>query len=604
MGKATITTGPEAWVGSGAPNKVHQNPPMLKLHSLAAYAFIKRHTPVPPGDGVGVGQLMVCIAKDATGTFVLTGRRTADAPDWDKLTWNNQPGVTGSNIPTATVTNPTAGTWVTLDVAVHLQTVSDGSKHYGWRIESNQASDLWIYGDDSENAPKLYAEWSPVPATPTDLTPSGTIATDRPVLGATADDVTGEDEVAAVQWQIDPASSTSAPAFDSGTVTADALELDLTTTTYAGLAEGATTNQRCRWQNQSGVWSGWSDWYPFTRRTPVAPTMSYPGADGLVHDLTPILLATVDASVDHYRYQIVDPNDTSNVLASSGKIATKGNTTASWEVPAHVLVDGGNYRMRLDTWDDDTRVPTPGHPRYLRTTRDFTVDEVNTVETPVLVSVAGHPTLPANVLTITTSTPPDTFTVYQDDDAHMVQVDAVDSFVSGTTYEILDYDFTYMDPHDYQVRSVQDGNRSRKSGSITVTTTPSDVWVIRPKTGQCFMVEGQGIDDWGRVDIAGQYQVHGAELQVVITAGSSGYTGSMKGSMRAAHGRTLASLRRDRKAIEGLGAAEPVIIRAANLSVWATLLDCSGTPHPQTLPSNPRDQVSFRFVQAPKPAGN
>lgn len=597
-GHATLDGGHEAWVGSGRPNTTHNNVPRLKVTHLSAYTFVRRHCPVPYGDSCTEGKLRLWIAEDATGTFTFTARRTADAVHWGHLTWNNMPGVKGGSMPTVTVTDPRKGDMVEFDVATHLNTIASSygqSKHYGWRIESDNDTPLHFYGDDSANPPELYAEWTRKPATPTDLAPSGTISVAKPVLTASADDTTAEEDVSKVRWEIDAASDGTAPDFDSGLVAAEALELDLATTAFAGLTEGATTYQRCMWVNGSGAESDWSDWYPITRKAKPTIAVSNPSG-GAVTDLTPILLATASGAITHWRIRVVDPTDPSRVLATSRKKKATG-TTFSWEVPKNVLVDGETYRAQFDVWDDEDRVVAPGDKRFAREVVDFTVNDVAGVEVPVLVSVTQVPDYPAVDIKVTTTAVPDTFTFRRDGEVTDVKVDAVDIFDAATnSYIFRQAAADPLSSHDFQVRSVFDGQQSRWSNTVTATVEPAGLWLLHVGKGLSVKLSGDDIEDWQAEDQVGFFDVQGRSQKVMIRSALGDLGGGFSGLLLPTDTRSLKSFRSDLRALRKLD--EPVRLIAADYSQNVRLYNVTDAPHKLTFKGDRKRRVSFQFIES------
>ena len=603
---ATITGGHEAWVGSGKPTTPHNEAVKLKVAHLVNYAFVRRSSPVPFGDACTEGKLWFWVADDATGTFHLVARRTAGGPDWSNLIWDNMPGVTGASMPTATLVNPRKGDIVEFDVQAHLNTIANGYgqvKNYGWRIESDNATPLWLQGQGAAKPPQLYAGWTRKPATPTDLSPSGTTSLAKPIVKAHADDTTAEEDVSQVRWQIDtPAAGVSpdgtAPDWDSGLEDAQALELDLSTTTsptFPGLVLGAATWQRCMWVNASGASSSWSDWYPITRKDKVTHAVGNP-TGGVVHDLTPILLATASAAIDSWRIRVVDPTDPSNVLASS-KVHPATGTTFSWEVPKNVLVDGESYQAQFDSWDDETRAASAGDPRHTRTVVNFTVDDVPGVPTPTLVSVTNVADYPAVDLAVAISDPPDTFTFRRDDEVTDVKVDAADIYdATSGHYVFRQAAAVPLSPHDFQVRAVFDGQQSVWSNTLTATVEPEGLWLVSIKHGLSVPLSGDGIEDWTVEDQIGIFDVQGRSQKVFIRSSLGALGGSFMGLLMATETRSLKSLRADLRAMRKLN--EPVRLIAADYSEDVRIWNVTDAPHPLSFKGALKRRVGFRFAES------
>lgn len=585
-----VKSGKAAWVSSGAPNRNHLDAPRLKVRSGAAYTFLKRHSPVPDGDTVTAAPLQLRVKEAAVGTFHLVLKRTASAPHWADLTWNEKPGVTGSGI-TVTVTNPTAGQVVEFDVAAHEQLFAGGTKDYGWRLESDNATPLYFYGDDSEYPPQLTCEHYGPAVTPTDLAPAGVISVGKPIVSASANDTTGEDEVAKVRWQLDAASDPVSPDFDSGLLVATALQLDLASTAYAGLAVSASTFHRCMWETQAGVQSDWSDWYEITRTAKPTITPNPPTGGRR-------LSATVSAAIVAYRIQVLDPDDPTEVLADSGKQPATG-TSFGYTPRAKKVQDGITYPVRYYVWDTEDRAASPGDPRYTLLAGTFTPGENAALEAPVLVSATQVNASPIIEATFTISTEPDGgFIVYLDGDS-IDTLEAADVHTGGTTYKWQYAGATADVSHTLELRAVDGDDLSVKSNSVSFTPQVDGVWILDVPANRMFILGGRdGISSWRQQSQVGEYTIYGGTT-VYVFAGKGGLAGGFTGPMRDRFGLTLEEMQADVEWMQRhLG--RPVQLVLGDMSLEVVLKDLTCVPDESHSRTAPRRLVSFEFVQAPE----
>ena len=417
MVEATVRYGRDTWAGEHKPAARHNGSPYLRVSDPAAtsyggYSYLYLKTPVPPGQVVTSAKLQVFVARQAdwSGTKTLTLRRIADPWKAGKLNWNNKPGVSGASQPTVTVTDAKDGQLLEFDVTVHLQHISNGAFHYGWRIETDSASSHLMWGFASDYPPKLVVSFSTRPLRrPTWSPPGGSVSVDKWVCTFSATDLTNPGEISAVRVLIDPAASETAPAFDSGWMATTEPQLDLTTTSYAGLALDASTLWRTIVKNTDGDASDWSDWVPVTRTDKGTMTITNPAAapNNYVTESTPPILATSSVALDSAEVLIVDPGDPPRSSPSPGRstwpAAPRLLDPARWNHPRHrrlhVIVRG---------WDQVDRVASAGDTVYLEARQDFTFQEDTTV-TPAG-SLTADGSMPWVVLSWQRATAPDSWT--------------------------------------------------------------------------------------------------------------------------------------------------------------------------------------------------
>src|SRR5690348_8991009 len=102
MSTAVVKDGKCAWTGSAKPAANHEDAPRLRAGSTT-HAYVRLRNPVPDGDSVTSGSLRVVVASGAAGSVTFTLKRVTSRPQWDNLTWNNEPTVTSAGSVTAVV---------------------------------------------------------------------------------------------------------------------------------------------------------------------------------------------------------------------------------------------------------------------------------------------------------------------------------------------------------------------------------------------------------------------------------------------------------------------------------------------------------------------
>ena len=608
MVEATVRYGRDTWAGEHKPAARHNAASRLRLSNATnygGYAYVYLKSPVPPGQTVLSAKLQIFVANTDSwaGTKTLTVRRIADSWKAGKLNWNNKPGVFGSNQPTVTVTDAKDGQLLEFDVTPHVQHVADGSFHYGWRIETDSTTAHRIYGFASDNPPRLVVSFSDPPSAPTDLVPAGgAVSVAKPVFSFSATDLANPGEISAIRVQVDPAASETAPAFDSGWVSKIETDLDPTDLeyTWAGLADGASTQWRAWVKNADGVESDPSEWVSFSRTSKGTLTITNPAAapNNYVSESTPPILATSSVALDSAEVLIVDPADHADILADSGPFDMAGGTSISWTPPAGIIHDGESYTAIVRGTDQVDRVATAGDPVYVEAVQDFTFNEDTTVAAPGSLTATQSSNAPGVQLTWQRATAPDSWTILRDGKNIASDVDPADTTAGGTSHTWTDIDATPGKQHTYAVRAVVNGRASAKSNTATITFHSVGVWVVDIDRGLSFKLTTLDVADWKMVDDVALYSVIGSDRQVQVHVGLRGLEGSCTGDLEDIDGgRTLASMLDDLYAIK----ARPdrtVRIVATDLAIPAKLRNLSVAPHPAKHEARDVRAVSFEFFQA------
>lgn len=612
MGKATVRGGFDTWADETKPSREHGGQRFLRIATGTKWAYLWLKNPAPRHAVVTSAILRVHARLDWPGTTTLTARRVADSWKARRLNWNNKPATTGLGVD-ATITDAKSGDAIDFDVTQHVQNMVDGASNYGWRIVTDSADTIRLWGFNSDHwHPHLIVEWSDKPSVPTNLYPDGVVSVQYPLFGCDYGDVNGDD-IVSIQVQIDPNGNASAPAFDSGEVSTTEPEWDPAGSAWPGLANLAGSKQRQRVKDSGGQWSDWSDWVDFSRTDKGALTIDNPAAapNAFVWEPTPPILATLTgATLAAYQVRITKGDDRSHLLYDSEKIKQAGGTIAhtipkKWE-KRRVLRDDQDYQVNVRAWDDvKDRIATPGDPIFQWEWRTFAVNEDATVTGVASLTAEQIGITPGVRLTFTRSTAPDSFNVLRKEgngDWQVIEsdLDPADYLQSGTTtYVFDDYTANPKKLQTYAVRAVVNDRQSNKGPTPSLRVNPSGIWIIDYRRDLSFVVGGKDVDNWTMTDQDAVYRTSGADTIVKITTGMYGLAGTFEGPMfdRVREtGRDLDSFERDLWTIKERP-DETVQLIAGALSIPVVLQNLSCAPDRDSSTDNQRRKVSFGFYQ-------
>lgn len=465
------------------------------------------------------------------------------------LTWNKRPTQRAATVTDTTGTVADDGRYG-IEIGTLVQDIANGAPDYGFRLTTTSTSGHTLYSFETLDAWELHVELSDNPAPPTSLTPdAGAVGTAKPRLGwewtdtGIDDDGTSTEQVA-LQVQIDPDADEVSPAFDTGEIASALPNLDLTTTAYAGLASGATTQWRVRVKDTGGDWSDWSDWATFTFRPKPTLTITSPSGDHL-YDATTVIEAAIDSgSMKTYRVQIFNGSDRTIRRYNSGRIPASG-LTFSHELPfktrdgVRIFRDDASYWIRVVVEDRTDRVSTgdPADRPYLEVWKLITFDDdVIPAVTEVTASQAGE--LPRtrvhwkraagaadgwnirrNGELIARLDPTD-----PDGDLGPVVVDP-----AGGWYWDDPLGLPYQSA-TYQVQPIVNGKQGPVgSKSATITLQPKGLWLIRAN-GDAVVLNGTGVSGFRTNDRRATYKPPGVGYDVDIITAFEGVTGQYAGT--------------------------------------------------------------------------
>ena len=323
----------------------------------------------------------------------------------------------------------------------------------------------------------------------------------------------------------------TAPAFDSLEVSTNNPQLDLSTTSYAGLAVGASAWWRVQVKDGAGLWSGYSDPVNFTRTAKGTLAINSP-TGGVVNDSTQEIIWTLTgATQTGWRITVWDQSDPSVVLYDTGR---RAGTDTSFTLPAQVITsESTTYRLRVRVWDILGRVTTPGDTAHTEAITTFAFAPDGTV-IPVtnLVAVPQDKGRPHVQLYWNRATAPDFYSVTRNGKFIAVDLDPAQLLVTGTYYTYADRTATPGQDITYWVRSKVNGKLG-SSASVTIHFVVREVWLAdfdNPLSSRLVPVDLNLADcQFSMPEVNGVYQPVNGAAPVVYVQGQQGLAGTIVG---------------------------------------------------------------------------
>lgn len=574
MPERTVRQGSDTYVSQASRSRNNNGIryALVKNETAAhAYMLIHRKPPLPVTAGTSVVSARLVFhvkwGSHATMDFALTGLASSLRPS--KVTWNNQPKVKQNSmleIPaTATGTDMNqaqngVNVVVEFDVTDHMQAVANGVLFYGWRLECTTANRSCIMFTAEAGLewrrPRLVIEYAEAPAAPTDLSPSGgrRVSDELPMLSYTYQDFSGNRNQAAQHVQVQEATDVGEPTpgtvWSSGEVPTTEPAFDLAASDCPPLSNNEIRRWRVRAQDGAGLWSGWSDWSWWQRRTQGALTLNNPpsGDGSFVQDTTPPITWTHGGTYEqtHFQVFIGQKNEDGfwENIYNSGVI--EGNDD-SFTLPRGVLRyvnwqrgETGRfkveYRVQLRTWDGQNRQSTPGAPAYRRAVQEFLVREGTTAPVENLQVEQANNSFPWAKLTFTRDTAPDAFIIRRGPHViDRVTPDELDRHPGTNQYTYIDRRATLNRAHTWSVIPVVNHVMSNdEAGRITETVKSNGIWLVNPgrhaaASGVYIVGMPEASLDMTMEDQGENFEVIGRTNPIRVTNALGGAKGSVSG---------------------------------------------------------------------------
>lgn len=402
--------------------------------------------------------------------------RSLGGPFSTATTWSNKPASIASSEVTVTKSGAAFGTFWDFDITAMVQAwVSGTVANNGLIVFSADASVGQFQGAVAPwGPPILTVTYVTAAATPTALHPSsGAVSLAKPTLTFQV-----PTDTTSIQVQVDPAANATTPAYDSGEVASTAGLLDLSTTTYAGLADAASTQWRARSKNGLG-WSAWSSWVTFSRAAWKTLTVTSPTATS--EDPSPVVTATYGGTITSWR--AYTKNSLGAVLQDSGW--TPGSVIAFGTTKSVGATGTAVVQIR----DSIVRDSTPGDPDYAQATQAFTVTPSGTPATITAVATSQDGVRPNVVVTGTRAGGvPDEVVIYRNN----VLVGRVPgaSVFTGVTLSYSDNTAPMNVPATYKVYAVVNGAWSNASATSTITPRCIGLWLFDSESTDAALILG------------------------------------------------------------------------------------------------------------------
>lgn len=596
MGSAVVSAGTDSWVSQNFPTRNYGSDSYLAIRSTAPGAnggvgLIYFRSPVPAGATVtsAVIEIRTYGASPAQAqTFAL--RRVTTSWSESRVTFSTYPSyVAGASASVALPASSPGMTLLSFDVTSAVQAFANGTKNYGFRIDTTGTAGVTrLRGFGADVKPVLRVTWSDAPKAPVNLRPNGVISLAKPTLSFDHMDAAGDTTINAVQFQLDAASDFASPDFDSGTVSTDAAQLDLATTAYAGLADGATVYFRARVQDGAGLWSAWSDDAAMTRDLQTSVTILSPTeAGGITESTPPVLWSSPDQS--SWRLLVID---------SAGKTVHdtgyRKGTDTGYTIPSGVLRDGATYEVRVYVRDSvSTRVSAPGDPVYVHDSVTATVTVDPTVNAPTGLSVSQADASPKVDLTWSRSVLPDEMAVLANG-VVVAQAPASEWTTDGTTFSYSYEGAKPNVPTTYAVRAVVNGKQSPNSATVAFTSRAEGIWLLGESASVALMGDDEGT--WSMPDNATIYEPHGGRSVTRVVDGMRGWEGQLTGYIFDGFNGAYEEIKNALNELKN-DPVTPVRLVAGDANFRALIGDVTWWPTPVQRDGQLHRKVSFNFWQ-------
>jgi len=590
MTTTLLRSGVSVMVSSAKTSLVYGSPANLALDASnpTTYALVQVGLPkdLHKGATVTSARLRVWGTAALSGTTTLSAQRISAKWTASKATYSNRPGVTGP-VATVALTAPAAKALWEFDVTAQVQAMVDGQPNYGWRISTSRTSAHYVYGfKASDLKPQLEVTYTYPPPTPTSLNPSAAaVSIAKPVLGYTSSDAT-----VAQQVQVDPAGNAVAPAFDSGEVATSTESYDLSASTYAGLADGSSTQWRVRVRSSNGQLSPWSAWATFSRVSKPALTVNQPPAT--VYDPSPPVAITM---ANLRRMQVLAYLGGVKVF-DSGVFAT---TTGDYTPPTSVFTDPtAAYTLRVRGWDNVVRDETVGDPSYVQVDQALTYASDPTiagVDTLAVVQAKPAPWVDVNW---SRAAAPDGWVVYRNGREVYRTTDYTTVRVgSSTSYTWRDWTVAPNRSTTYKVMPIVNGKTGSQGPTSTLTPTGAGLWLADPDTGLDAVLWGNDSGDWAYGEDTATYYPIGADAPVQVTSSLRGLEGNWTGLAMVIPG--YMSVETVESRLFGYKANPAKVLRmaAGDLNIPVQVYGLTLAPTPVSKGGDRNIAVTFSFAQ-------
>lgn len=553
----TISRGYDAWTDNGHTHATHGSDDWLQVQTSTKRIFLWMPMPARMAGRTIASATLTAHAHGALVAQTFTVQAVSTQWSAGKLTYSNQPGVTGATAAT-TIGALSDGAEVTWDVTALVQAIANGTlKNYGWRVITN-SSTLGKFASFNSGvaAWTLNVEFSEDPEAPSALAPNGTVVgAAKPVVSFDFSEYGADQtDLSQVRVEVDTNSDGTVD-WDSGWLAATAPTLDLAAAGMTGtISAGQTVKWRASVQDVNGLQSPASAWASYTYQPLGTLTINSP-AGGVIYDPTSEVLATYSgpSTLDSFLIEVTDGTDRTKLRYSSGKTQGSGTSIAlelplSWDTGTGFTGwwsrifndDGASYQIHVRAWDRLDRQATPGVPAHIDawTTVVFNEDGALTPATSLTATQSGE--TPFVQLTWVDPTAPDAYILTRDG-TQIQRLNPADVLVSGTTYGFLDIGASPAVQHTYAVRRLTTGVGRSPARTATITINPEGVWLLRTN-GDYVVLDDDGsiLDQLVMLERRLTYAPVNLPYGVDILTQYEGLSGPLVGSVQDVEDQTLA----------------------------------------------------------------
>lgn len=537
----------DTYVNQGAPAKSYPSARRIYLNSTAGQqkqGFFYFAIPFPRGATLISAKLRFYNDALWTGSRTLTVKPLTAKWARQKCNWNNKPGVAAGSA-TVTISGAAAGTMWEFNIQSLLQSVSNGTAWYGFRIETNGTANEKLYSSEAIESmrPVVEIAWSDAPDAPEVLRPNGGLAVSvqYPTFQCDFTDVSGDTDIQAIQVLTSTSSTFATTEWDSGAIPVTAPELITdsalpgyqTLPAWSGVAIGATKYWKVRVQDGAGMWSAYSGIESFTRTAYSVFSLDNPAsATPFFYENTPpIIWSKTSGTPTQKAYQVIVLDTDGSWLWTSGKITgsaltvtlPKGKNTGG----PGFLKQGGTYTVILRIWDNVQRVKIPNDPGYVEISRVVTLN--SDAGTSPVTSLAAADAFPYPWVTVTwaRATAADEYDIYRNGTPIDTDTAAALS-TGGTAYAYTDRTPPPYEQQTYEVRAVV--NNKASASNPTVNVTPRSIAPCLSQmdgTSPCFFLNPDAEVDRGAIEEVVEFI--GDAPPILITQTRRGFEGTITG---------------------------------------------------------------------------
>lgn len=557
--ESTVGISTDSWITEAAPTQNNSGTRKLKLDGTSAArkrAYLHAGLPFEPGSGVEVSAatLSLWLAEDWSGTHTITVQRVDDSWRALRITWNSQPGVTGSTGSEA-VSSGAAGDQVDVDVTALLAEVADGSEDWdGLRLVIDGTAPLSVWSQDAledDQRPLLSITWTEEPEAPTNLAPAGgrVISKAQTYLGWQFGGAFGETVQTQAQVQVATDEDFTSIEFDSGPIPLTETELDLAATAAPAVPDGGERWWRVKAWDDAGRESDWSEGAHYIRQTKGTAAVYSPVDGATIGETTPNIAWTFTGATQESfavyleQLDLLDPDAVwEEVWRQPRALSTEDSIPIPYGYITRTATKA-RYRVRVRVWDDADREHRPGDPPWAQDLATFTwVRDAVVTGTSDLV-VSGGQDEPSVVLTFQRTTAPDYFVLVVHTASHEVRpwprIDPEEVALGGGVYAFTWWGARPGIVHTYEVEAVENVagelKHSEDNATADYMANPVGIWVLQEDNpAQRVRLFRQ---DTPSIPFGGVEQVFfpiGRQDPVLITSKARGREGTVTG-MLAAH---------------------------------------------------------------------